>query len=128
MNAIINWEKDGSNTIHSNRKENRYTGQYTLLDRSTCSSYAELRFYVTPSRSYACFWLNGRKNGYISAGAYADGYGYHRASEAASRAFKRAGITLNKSIGGYGDDAIREALEAIGRACGIDPVIIEAHA
>lgn len=128
MEAIINWEKDGSNTIHSNRKENNYIGQYTMIDRTTCANYAELRFYATPSRSYACFWLYGREKGCVSGGAYAGGYGYHRKSAAAEEAFLRAGIRLDSHIGGHGDGAITEALTAIGHACGIDPVIIEAHA
>lgn len=128
MKAIINWEIDGSSTIHTNRKENNYVGQYTMIDRATCANYAELRFYCTQSRAYACFWLFGREKGCISGGAYAGGYGYHRKSAAAENAFKRAGIRLDAPIGGYGDGAVRDALEAIGRACGIDPVIIEAHA
>lgn len=63
-----------------------------------------------------------------NGGAYAGGYGYHRASAAADAAIKRAGITLSDSISGIGDAAIRDALKAIGVACGISPVVIDAHA
>lgn len=128
MTAIINWEINGSTTIHTNRKENNYVGQYTMIDRATCANYAELRFYCTNSRAYACFWLFGREKGSVSGGAYAGGYGYHRKSAAAANAFEHAGITFDEDIAGRGDGAVRDALEAIGRACGIDPVIIEAHA
>lgn len=128
ITATINWGSGESNTIASNRKENNYIGQYTLLDKNTCEVWAELRLYATPSRHYACFWLFGRKNGCISGGAYAGGYGYHRASAAAGAAIKRAGITLSDSISGVGDSAIKEALKAIGVACGINPVVIDSHA
>lgn len=128
MTISINWNTDGRETISTNRKESNYIGQYTLLDRATCSVYGELRFYSTPSRSYACFWLFGREKGCICGGSFAGGYGYHRKSAAAERAFRVAGITLDQSISGAGDAAIREALESIGYACGIDPVVIEAHA
>lgn len=128
MSINIDWNTDGHETICSNRKEANYVGQYTLLDRATCAVYGELRFYATASRSYACFWLNGREKGCICGGSFAGGYGYHRKSAAAERAFRVAGVTLEPSISGVGDAAIREALEAIGCACGIDPVVIEAHA
>lgn len=128
INASINWTAKTENTINNNRKGNNYIGQYTLLDKKTCAVWAELRLYATPSRHYACVWLFGRENGCISGGAYAGGYGYHRASAAADAAIKRAGITLSESISGRGDTAIIDALTAIGVACGINPVVIEAHA
>ena len=128
ITATINWNSDKSNTISNNRKEKNYIGQYTLLDKNTCEVWAELRLYATPSRHYACFWLFGRDNGCLCGGAYAGGYGYHRASAAADAAIKRTGITLSDSISGRGDSAIRDALKAIGAACGIDPVVIDAHA
>ena len=128
INASINWTPGNANTISSNRKESNYIGQYTLLDKKTCAVWAELRLYATPSRHYACFWLFGRENGCISGGAYAGGYGYHRASAAANAAMQRAGITLSDNMSGVGDAAIRDALRAVGVACGIDPVVIEAHA
>lgn len=128
MKASINWTPDNENTVSSNRKDNHYIGQYTLLDKNTCEVWAELRLYATASRHYACFWLFGRENGCISGGAYAGGYGYHRASAAANVAMQRAGITLSANISGVGDSAIRDALQAVGVACGIDPVVIEAHA
>jgi hypothetical protein len=128
MTISINWNTDGRETIGTNRKESNYIGQYTLLDRASCSVYGELRFYATPSRSYACFWLFGREKGCICGGSFAGGYGYHRKSAAAERAFRVAGITLDQSISGVGDAAIREALLSIGHACGIDPIVIEAHA
>ena len=118
MIANINWNQGTEyKGIASNRKENHFFMQYTLLDRKSCTVYGELRFYATQSRHYACFWLYGRERGCLAGGGYAGGYGYHRGSAAAWAA-----------ISGVGWEAVREALEAIGTACGIDPVVIEAHA
>lgn len=45
--------------------------------------------------------------------AKATGYGYHRASAAVESAFRNAGIIFNKSIGGRGDSAIKDAVQAV---------------
>lgn len=50
---------------------------------------------------------------YTSGSAFAQGYGYHRASEAVEIALINAGISLTESIGGVGDTAIEAAVKAI---------------
>jgi hypothetical protein len=65
---------------------------------------------------------------HVSGRGQAGGYGYHKPSAAIDAAIRSAGITLEYTdsadkgrkadISGVGDEAIREALEAIARACG----------
>jgi hypothetical protein len=61
---------------------------------------------------------------HVSGRGQAGGYGYHKPSAAIDAAIRSAGITLTREdgkradISGVGDEAIREALEAIARACG----------
>lgn len=87
----------------------------------------ELRISSTASVAYACAWLYSPKvkdkDGHTVKDAFwnsgsgrAGGYGYHRQSAAAESAFARAGVKLSEAIGGRGDQAIREAVEAAGKA------------
>lgn len=90
-------------------------------------SLVELRISSTSSAAYACAWLYSPKvkdkDGHTVKDAFwnsgsgrAGGYGYHRQSAAAESAFTRAGVKLSEAIGGRGDQAIREAVEAAGKA------------
>lgn len=54
----------------------------------------------------------------------ANGYGYHKESAAIADAIDSAGIKLDVDISGVGDKAIRDALAAIGRACGASQVVV----
>lgn len=45
--------------------------------------------------------------------AKAAGYGYHRASVAVESAFRNAGIVFDMPIGGRGDGAIKDAVQAV---------------
>ena len=54
----------------------------------------------------------------------ANGYGYHKLSAAIADAIESAGIKLNSDISGVGDNAVCDALAAIGRACGASQVVV----
>ncbi len=90
-------------------------------------SLVELRISSTSSAAYACAWLYSpkvkSKDGETVKAAFwnsgsgrAGGYGYHRQSAAAESALSRAGVELSEAIGGRGDQAIRNAVEAVGKA------------
>jgi len=72
-------------------------------------------------RVYASIWVQHTT---LCAGTgFAGGYGYEKTSAAIGRAIKSAGIRIKSSetgldadIGGRGDSAIRDALEAIAKA------------
>lgn len=66
----------------------------------------------------ALFVNRGRVHAYGYSGKVG-GYGYHRASEAAERAIKSAGVTLARSFGGAGDKAIEDALLALAEFIGL---------
>lgn len=72
------------------------------------------------SKVYASIWLRG--GNYASGTGSAGGYGYHKASAAAQAAIDSAGITLAQPIYGRGDQAITDALHAIGVMAGFDTV------
>jgi hypothetical protein len=116
--------------IASNRKENSFKQQYTLVGLKNGKMHEAVvaRFYGNGSRAYCCVWVNG--NGYhVSGGGYAGGYGYHRDSAAFGAALDDAGIKLAHSIGGVGDRAIEDAMQAIGYAIGYSvSQVFKAHA
>lgn len=66
---------------------------------------------------YCSVWIGGHPASPSGYGR-ANGYGYHKASAALSSALDSAGVTLSERIDGVGDSAIRDALVAIGHACG----------
>jgi hypothetical protein len=115
--------------IGYHRKEKHFVRQYTVINRSF-NELITMRFYSTPSVSYACVWINGRNPSVSLAGAgRANGYGYHRASAAAMAALQDAGIILSESIDGRGDSAIEEALKAVATKLTNEPIhIVEAYA
>lgn len=132
MEATLNLEiEDGKFNIN-HRKENNFIRQYTgvTLEDGKIRKAVELRLYGTDSRCYACLWTYG--NGiYRSGSAYAGGYGYHRGSVAAAYAIENAGYILSEDIGGRGNGAIIEAINAITRLLYPDTALIdvlEAHA
>jgi len=113
MKAIVKKERVEGN-VASNRKEDSFYYQYTVVDASL-NNVLELRLYATNARHYACVWAHASPY-YLSGGGYAGGYGYHRASAAAEAAICDAGIKLSDPIGGRGDSAIQDALMAIAKA------------
>lgn len=133
MKAIIN-KNDCQGNVAGNRKENRFTDQWTVIDFAEKheNPYRReaivARFYQTAARAYCCVWINSNIVHCIG-GAYAGGYGYHRQSEALQGALSNAGVFLDANIGGAGESAMREALMAVAAALGLkDPLIFEAHA
>jgi hypothetical protein len=118
---------------HKFRKEEHFYKQFSVINTAKSERFAHsaviLRLYATPSRIYACLWINEGDH-HLSGGGYAGGYGYHKASAAAQAAISAAGITLDASIAGVGDDAIREALLAISNHINPEGKFIthEAHA
>lgn len=87
----------------------------------------EIRISSTDSAAYAVAWLYApklynkagektREAFWNSGSGRAGGYGYHRQSQAAEAALTRAGVKLSEAIGGRGDQAIRDAAEAVGKA------------
>lgn len=123
-----------ANTIKSShRKENHYTGSSLILcvEGGEIKHIGELRYYHTDSRAYACLWIHdGMSNTYTGGSGYAGGYGYHRASAAASNAIRAAGYTMDQPIDGRGDEAVRDALVSIGALHHPNSVIriIDTHA
>ena len=133
MKANIENIREGAK-VRSNRKENAFYKQFALyaLDMPGYNEEPRelvcLRLYATDARHYACIWIRGN-DAYGYGGGNAGGYGYHRASAAAQEAISDAGITLDESIDGRGDEAIRAAIKAIAEAAGSRKYFIgEAHA
>lgn len=80
---------------------------------------------------YCALWVHAPGVCYTSGKGTASGYGYHKTSAAIAAALTSAGIELIDSktgkvvtIDGVGDSAIEEAFTAIGKACGLDSVLI----
>lgn len=110
----------------SDRKERHFYEQYTAVVFNGSSSYdaVTLRIYSTDARCYCCLWVSDncawvkecRDSYYRNGSGNVGGYGYHRASAAASKAIHNAGIELDEDINGRGNDAIEEAVYAIAAA------------
>lgn len=133
MKANIENIREGAK-VQSNRKKDAFYKQFALyaLDMPDYNGEPRklvcLRLYATDARHYACIWVNG-SDAYGCGGGNAGGYGYDRGSAAAQEAIEDAGITLDESIDGRGDEAIRAAVKAIAEAAGSHKYFIsEAHA
>lgn len=122
----------GFNRNH--RKENNFLSEYlviqpkyNLLNESIeMKQVISLRIYGTNAMNYACLWVYA--NDYKSGSGSAGGYGYHRPSAAAEEAINAAGYSLDESISGVGESAIKKALNAICKLEGFkDCQIFEAH-
>lgn len=103
-----------SDNIRKARKEDHFYREVTALDPKTGRAVVIARFYWPSSVCYSCVWVHGKTHprGAGSAG----GGGYHKASAAFAGALSDAGITLSEDVGGRGDRAIEDAVEAIARA------------
>ena len=97
------------------RKEDGFARETVAIDAKSGAAILTVREYNTASRTYVCIWLHGWLIGAPSAhgGAFAGGYGYHRASAAAEKAFEAAGFRFNEHFGGRGDSAVRDAILAV---------------
>lgn len=81
--------------------------------------------------AYCALWVHATGVCHTSGKGTASGYGYHKTSAAIDAALTSAGIELidiktgsAAHIDSIGDSAIDEVFMAIGKACGLDNVLI----
>lgn len=124
---ILDRNVNGMNLTHREREERAglMQGYKALcLDGDKLVELVDLRIGKTPGRVYyACAWLyqprqySADRKGMNSRGSgKASGYGEHLGSAAASDALAAAGLQFDKRVSGSGWGAVREAVEAAGRA------------
>lgn len=77
----------------------------------------------TASTVYATIWVHG-PDCWVSGHGQAGGYGYHKISAAVADAIRSAGIELDQSISGVGEQGIRAAMEAIALKLGYKKTLI----
>ena len=111
--------KNGRNLYGSKELVNSWT--FIVNTKRGLREPIKLRWWMANGRNamrvHCSIWTHG--NNISAAGyGYADGGGYHKESAALDSAIESAGITLSKHIDGYGENAMREAGEAIVRALG----------
>jgi hypothetical protein len=135
MKAKFNSERKTKYTSSHRKEVKVYFEEYAALVPSSNKGYTKaavtLRLYLTDSKAYCCIWIaSGPKfDNYTQGSGSAGGYGYHRPSAAAGEAIRNAGFGLSEDINGRGDEAIREAVQAIARAVGYPRALIhKAHA
>lgn len=108
-----------ADTIRQNRKEKGFYREISIIDPVDGSAIVAARLYWPgrdgASNCYACVWINGNSN-HGAGGGKAGGYGYHKESAAIQEALESAGVALSEDIGGRGDQAMFEALEAVAKA------------
>lgn len=132
--------RDGGQSINQIR-EKELVKAYKVIDAASSDRYkarsvdtiVDCRLYMERSSNastvYCALWVHGRPNRYGTGTGTAGGWGYDKQSAAVASAIKSAGITLENSISGVGDDAVRQALLAIADYLGaVDARIIEAYA
>lgn len=130
MQAII--KNQVSNAInYSNKKEMVSAYSAVGVIDGQLRELVTVRCYMGRSRNastvYASLWVTAPSI-YTSGTGKASGYGYHKESAAIGEAITRAGIDLSAPIDGRGTSAIREAMEAIVIACGVQgEVLIVSH-
>lgn len=100
------------------KRETIHTLTVVGLRNGYIRTLVDARFYMGRSRSastvYASFWVMG--GDYLAGHAKAGGGGYHKQSAALGSAIRNAGIELDSSINGVGEDAMQDALLAIAAA------------
>ena len=104
------------NFNRNHRKENHFMEQYTALvsTKDGMREAVTLRVYGTKTMNYVCLWFNNG-NQWAAGTGIAGGYGYHRPSAAAAEALTKAGVEFPERISGYGDEAIRDAVQALAK-------------
>lgn len=127
MKADISNLKESTRNVDSYRRCNGFCREITALCPKTGSAIVTARFYYPASVAYCVVWVRD----IATAGCgKAGGYGYHKESAALADAFGDIGVTLDGHIGGRGNSAMTDAIEAVARAStGKRKFIIhEAHA
>lgn len=116
-------------TVHKNRKENALWRSVIVVRKPDMAEVLTLRLYHPGAcRVYACVWANiddipavaameweKREKFAHGAGDHVDGWGYHKPSAAAEYALRRLGFKFDRSFGGHGDGAVKEACLAAAR-------------
>lgn len=110
--------RDAAGVKPNHRKINKFTRGYKVVYvgyGNEIESLIDCRIYDTPSKTYACIWVNDLKarRNYCSGSGCVSGYGYHTASAAVGEAIAAAGYDLTQPIDGRGNQAIEAALLAI---------------
>lgn len=130
---IVKMQQNAKSPVN---KETVNTLRALVTKKGEIVKVATARFYMGRSNQasvvYCCLWVYTAAGEYTSGYGTAGGYGYHKESAALQEAISSAGIELYGSpyqqdeqkknkrcyIGGVGDAAMRDALEAITRAAG----------
>lgn len=128
MNAAITTRgAEGIRRSHRDREEKNglaYGFKAVTLRKGKLEDLVEVRVAFTKGGTcYAVAWIYQPPE-YCPDGAgmwgsgsgSAGGYGYHKGSAAVEQALRRAGVTLDKEIGGRGWEITREAILATARA------------
>lgn len=131
----VNYTSNARNYNGQKEQINRYLA-VTRTDRTDYRRWLTLidcRVYMSyrsdgASPMYASIWIRNPidpagERSYSGTGK-ASGYGYHKASAAIGDAIESAGLKLSQPIDGRGDQAVRDALQAICSALGYDDVCI----
>jgi len=112
------------NTNAEQPRNKEMIDSYNVIAR-TATGLADvitLRLYMGRASSssvvYACLWVHGRNDFYLSGKGKAGGYGYCKSSAAAGNAIKSAGIVLSEDVNGRGMGAVEAALELIAKKAG----------
>lgn len=131
MKAIINAQNVERIRLTDREREEKngldHGYKAIMIKEGKVEDLVDLRISSTSSAAYAVVWLYSPKvkdkeghtvkpSFWNSGSGRAGGYGYHRPSAAAAEALSRAGVKLSEDIGGRGDQAIRDAVEAAGKA------------
>lgn len=108
-----------SGNVAKFRKENGFYRQISMIDSRDGSAIVSARWYWPgrdgASNCYCCVWIDG-DDAHGAGGGKAGGYGYHKESAALLAALNDAQAYVSEDIGGRGDQAMFDALEAVARA------------
>jgi hypothetical protein len=137
MKAKLPKESVSNGRNYGNDKEMVDTFTLAVVKNGEIDTPVTCRAYMGRSRNanivYASIWVHAPNGHHYAGHGGAGGYGYHKVSEAIQDAITNAGIRLygtpynnsevpdmskECSIGGVGESAVRNAMEAIARACG----------
>jgi hypothetical protein len=114
-------------TARDTRRDTGFVAEHAAIDPATGRAVVIVRIYQPGTVAYCSLWIHGR-TGYGRGQGQAGGGGYHKASAAMAAAIEDAGIVLTGDvygrkrsndvarIGGVGESAMLEALQAIARA------------
>ena len=129
MTANIDNLHDGK-SVGTIREKGLVGGYKLITTEKAVIERVDARFYSSPRGStvYCLVWINGNDKWGRGVGK-AGGYGYYKKSAALEAAFDDAGVKLDKSISGVGENAELEAIRAVGDALGCtDAILVDFYA